>query len=126
MSDTSSSASGQSPSLSGQANSLSGQSPSALLGADDEAGATAEGLSARAQARILATLSEEISARPSQVSAAVGLLDEGATVPFIARYRKEVTCPLYTSDAADELTRVVSRVLPVIERNNTIRTVARQ
>ncbi|MEY4863669.1 MAG: hypothetical protein RLZ51_1764 [Pseudomonadota bacterium] len=91
MSDTSSSASGQSPSLSGQANSLSGQSPSALLGADDEAGATPEGLSARAQARILATLSEEISARPSQVSAAVGLLDEGATVPFIARYRKEVT-----------------------------------
>ncbi|MGE4373135.1 MAG: Tex family protein [Xanthobacter sp.] len=33
----------------------------------------------------------EISARPAQVSAAVGLLDEGATVPFIARYRKEVT-----------------------------------
>ncbi|MFG1296258.1 Tex family protein [Xanthobacter variabilis] len=39
-------------------------------------------------ARIIAG---EISARPAQVSAAVGLLDEGATVPFIARYRKEVT-----------------------------------
>ncbi|MBW7900119.1 MAG: RNA-binding transcriptional accessory protein [Rhodocyclaceae bacterium] len=33
----------------------------------------------------------ELSVRPSQVIAAVQLLDEGATVPFIARYRKEVT-----------------------------------
>ncbi|WP_393993088.1 Tex family protein [Xanthobacter oligotrophicus] len=39
-------------------------------------------------ARIIAA---EISARPAQVSAAVSLIDEGATVPFIARYRKEVT-----------------------------------
>ena len=36
-------------------------------------------------------LAEEITARPEQVRAAVELLDEGATVPFIARYRKEVT-----------------------------------
>ena len=33
----------------------------------------------------------DIDARPAQVSAAIALLDEGATVPFIARYRKEVT-----------------------------------
>ena len=33
----------------------------------------------------------ELGVRPSQVAAAVQLLDEGATVPFIARYRKEVT-----------------------------------
>ena len=33
----------------------------------------------------------ELNARPEQVQAAVCLLDEGATVPFIARYRKEVT-----------------------------------
>jgi len=33
----------------------------------------------------------ELGVRPSQVIAAVQLLDEGATVPFIARYRKEVT-----------------------------------
>ncbi|WP_422002171.1 Tex family protein [Roseovarius mucosus] len=39
-------------------------------------------------ARIIAT---EIDARPNQVVAAVGLLDGGATVPFVARYRKEVT-----------------------------------
>src|SRR3546814_1987052 len=33
----------------------------------------------------------EIAAKATQVVAAIGLLDEGATVPFIARYRKEVT-----------------------------------
>ena len=32
-----------------------------------------------------------MNARAAQVEAAVRLLDEGATVPFIARYRKEVT-----------------------------------
>ena len=37
------------------------------------------------------TIAAEIAATPAQVSAAIALLDEGATVPFIARYRKEVT-----------------------------------
>jgi uncharacterized protein len=36
-------------------------------------------------------LSLELGAKPAQVNAAIALLDEGATVPFIARYRKEVT-----------------------------------
>ncbi|PTQ79035.1 uncharacterized protein C8R21_13623 [Nitrosospira multiformis] len=36
-------------------------------------------------------LSLELGAKPVQVNAAIALLDEGATVPFIARYRKEVT-----------------------------------
>ena len=36
-------------------------------------------------------IATEIAARPEQVAAAIALLDEGATVPFIARYRKEVT-----------------------------------
>ena len=36
-------------------------------------------------------LATELAARPDQVAAAVALLDEGATVPFIARYRKEAT-----------------------------------
>jgi uncharacterized protein len=34
-------------------------------------------------------IAQELSARTNQVSAAISLLDEGATVPFIARYRKE-------------------------------------
>src|SRR5690606_40590007 len=33
----------------------------------------------------------DIGARPQQAIAAIALLDEGATVPFVARYRKEVT-----------------------------------
>ncbi len=33
----------------------------------------------------------ELGVRPAQVNAAIALLDEGATVPFIARYRKEAT-----------------------------------
>lgn len=41
--------------------------------------------------KIAATIAGEIGARPPQVEAAVALLDEGATVPFIARYRKEAT-----------------------------------
>jgi uncharacterized protein len=41
--------------------------------------------------RVLQTLAAELAARPAQVQAAVELLDGGATVPFIARYRKEAT-----------------------------------
>ena len=36
-------------------------------------------------------LALELAAKPAQVAAAVALLDEGATVPFISRYRKEAT-----------------------------------
>ena len=36
-------------------------------------------------------IAEQLSVRENQVNAAIALLDEGATVPFIARYRKEVT-----------------------------------
>ena len=41
--------------------------------------------------KIIAQIALEIRIRPQQVQAAVTLLDGGATVPFIARYRKEVT-----------------------------------
>lgn len=36
-------------------------------------------------------LAQELAAKPSQITAAISLLDEGSTVPFIARYRKEAT-----------------------------------
>ncbi|MFN7004200.1 MAG: Tex-like N-terminal domain-containing protein, partial [Roseinatronobacter sp.] len=42
-------------------------------------------------ARIARSIATDIAAQPAQVIAAVALLDGGATVPFIARYRKEVT-----------------------------------
>jgi uncharacterized protein len=41
--------------------------------------------------KIVKAISEELGVRVAQVEAAVGLLDEGATVPFVARYRKEAT-----------------------------------
>jgi uncharacterized protein len=41
--------------------------------------------------RIAARIAAEIGARPEQAGAAIALIDEGSTVPFIARYRKEAT-----------------------------------
>ena len=40
---------------------------------------------------IIQQLADEIKVKPTQITAAVELLDSGATVPFIARYRKEAT-----------------------------------
>ncbi|MEC9365034.1 MAG: Tex family protein [Pseudomonadota bacterium] len=48
-------------------------------------------VAAETAALIARTIAAEIAAQPRQVAAAVALLDEGATVPFIARYRKEAT-----------------------------------
>ena len=36
-------------------------------------------------------IAQELDVRAAQINAAIALMDEGATVPFIARYRKEVT-----------------------------------
>lgn len=41
--------------------------------------------------KIIGRIAEELQVAETQVQAAVGLLDEGATVPFISRYRKEKT-----------------------------------
>ena len=41
--------------------------------------------------KIAKTISEELQVKESQVEAAIKLIDEGNTIPFIARYRKEVT-----------------------------------
>ncbi|WP_018311392.1 Tex family protein [Cupriavidus sp. UYPR2.512] len=48
-------------------------------------------LPASVSQKIVSLIAAELSVQPRQVAAAVALLDEGATVPFIARYRKEVT-----------------------------------
>ena len=56
---------------------------------------------------ILAKISEELNIAKSRVDAAVKLLDEGNTIPFIARYRKEVTGALddvQLRDLSDRLT----------------------
>jgi uncharacterized protein len=48
-------------------------------------------ISEAAQIKIVQLIAKELGVGPHQVAAAVALLDEGSTVPFIARYRKEVT-----------------------------------
>ncbi|MBY3432912.1 RNA-binding transcriptional accessory protein [Rhizobium laguerreae] len=48
-------------------------------------------MQSKAEATIPAIIAAEIGCRADQVVAAIALVDEGATIPFIARYRKEVT-----------------------------------
>ena len=52
---------------------------------------TTQHVSAAAQIKIAHLIAKELNVGSHQVAAAVTLLDEGCTVPFIARYRKEVT-----------------------------------
>jgi uncharacterized protein len=55
------------------------------------------------------TIASHINARPVQVEATIRLLDEGNTVPFIARYRKEMTASLDDEQVrivADEIVRL--------------------
>jgi uncharacterized protein len=48
-------------------------------------------ISEAAQVKVVQIIATELGVGPHQVAAAVALLDEGSTVPFIARYRKEAT-----------------------------------
>ena len=72
---------------------------------------------------IIVKLSEELSVQKWQVEAAVGLIDEGNTIPFISRYRKEVTGSLndeqlrnlherlvYLRNLEDKKTQVLSSI----------------
>ncbi|MHB8911240.1 MAG: Tex family protein [Lysobacter sp.] len=56
--------------------------------------------------QIARTIAAEIGAQPAQARAAIALLDEGASVPFIARYRKEVTGGLDDIQLRDLETRL--------------------
>ena len=66
---------------------------------------------------IFQRLANELTCRESQVAAAVTLLDDGATVPFIARYRKEVTGGL--DDSQLRLLEVRLRYLRELEERRT-------
>ena len=50
-----------------------------------------QAISDAAQAKIVQQIATELNVGVGQVKAAIELLDEGATVPFVARYRKEAT-----------------------------------
>lgn len=54
-------------------------------------GKKSAGLPTDVAIRIARRIADEIACKPDQVSATVAMLDEGSTVPFIARYRKEAT-----------------------------------
>ncbi len=69
--------------------------------------------------RISQKISGEIGARPEQVTAAVALLNDGATVPFIARYRKEATGGLDDSQLRD-LAERYSYLTEMEDRRKTI------
>jgi len=50
---------------------------------------------------ICAKIAEELLVKKGQVEAAVKLIDEGCTIPFIARYRKEATGALNDEQLRD-------------------------
>ncbi len=60
--------------------------------------------------QFLHLIAKEVGSRPTQVEAAAALFAEGATVPFVARYRKEATGGL--DDAAARGRGQAARVLP--------------
>lgn len=64
-------------------------------------------------------IAQEIGASPTQVNAAITLLDEGATVPFIARYRKEATGGLDDT----QLRKLEERLLYLRELNERRKTI---
>jgi uncharacterized protein len=65
--------------------------------------------------KIVKTIAEELGIKPSQVENTIKLIDEGNTIPFIARYRKEVTGGL-----SDEILRNLGERLNYL-RNLEIR-----
>ena len=73
--------------------------------------------------RILRTIASEIRARPEQVKVAISLLVEGATVPFVARYRKEATGGLDDTQLRqleERLAEAVRRIDELFEIERTI------
>ncbi|MFC5385836.1 Tex family protein [Aquamicrobium segne] len=74
---------------------------------------------------IAAIISAEINARPDQAAAAITLLDGGATVPFIARYRKEATGGLDDTQLRT-LSERLSYLRDMDARRNTITSSIRE
>ena len=74
--------------------------------------------------KIINTIAEELNIKPNQVESTVKLIDEGKTIPFIARYRKEVTGGL-----SDEVLRTFGERLNYLrnleKRKEEVTTAAR-
>ena len=70
---------------------------------------------------IIKTLTEEFSLKPFQVENTVKLIDDGNTIPFIARYRKEATGSL-----DDQVLRsLYERITLLLHRNSNSRNIFR-
>lgn len=69
--------------------------------------------------QIAQTIADEIGAQSAQAKAAIALLDEGASVPFIARYRKEVTGGLDDTQLRNLETRL-SYLRELEDRRSTV------
>jgi len=75
---------------------------------------------------ILSTIARELGLRPQQVSSAAALLDQGNTVPFIARYRKEATAGM-DEEQIRQLQARLSYLRNLAARRDTVlRTIAEQ
>jgi len=74
---------------------------------------------AGAQQRRLSRIARELNLRPAQVAATAALLDEGGTVPFIARYRKEATGTL-DEVAVEAIREGLARLRELDKRRATI------
>ena len=64
-------------------------------------------------------IAHELHLAQSQVQATVGLLDDGATVPFIARYRKEATASLDEVDITNVRDHLL-RIRELLDRKRAI------
>src|SRR5258707_8713198 len=64
-------------------------------------------------------IATQLNLRPGQVAATIELLDAGNTLPFIARYRKEVTGSL-DEDQIRNLTELLERLRSLDERRKSI------
>jgi protein Tex len=69
--------------------------------------------------RLADPITEQLQIRPEQTQTAIELLDSGATLPFIARYRKEATGGL-DEDQLRRLTELLARLRSLEERRQTV------
>ena len=75
---------------------------------------------------IIAKLTEELEIRRQQAEAAVKLIDEGNTIPFISRYRKEVTGSLNDEQLRDLYDRLIYLRNLEDKKQNVIKAVDEQ
>ena len=76
-------------------------------------------MAAMLEERFIKIIATELGCQPRQVAAAAELLAEGATVPFVARYRKEATGGL-TDEQLETLARRRSYFLELTERRDAV------